>query len=229
MAGVSGCSTFTPGLDHTKGFEPVAAVQPPYKIGPGDDLSVILPYNPELNYEGPVGPDGRFTMPVAGTVPARGKTVPEMERSIDLALEQRGVIQNAGASISVRHYGGVVYVAGEVKLPGAFPLQSGMDPLQAIAVAGGMLDTARTNKVVIIRRDPQGKVILHAVDIDAFTHGGDQAQDVALRRSDIVYVPKSSIAEVDQWVDQYINKTLPFNRNLDYSISHTTATTSTLP
>jgi protein involved in polysaccharide export with SLBB domain len=203
---------------------------PEYLLAPGDDLSVVLPYNPELNYEGPVGPDGRFTMPVVGTIRAGGRSVEQVEAGIDTALLHRGITATAGSSISVRHYADEVYVGGEVKLPGAVSLQNGMDPLQAITVAGGMLDTARTGEVVIIRHSPlQNKPMMRTVNIKNFIETGDPKEDVALQPLDIIYVPKSSIAEVDLWVDQYINKTIPFNRNFDYSISDTTTNPITTP
>jgi len=204
-----------------------------YRIGPGDDLSVVLPYNPELNYEGPVGPDSHFTMPVVGIVSTAGKTVPEVEVSISKALTDQHVASNPKVSVSIRHYAQVVYVGGEVKTPGAVALQGKMDPLQAITVAGGMLDTARTGEVVIIRRGADGRPVRRVVDVAALVRDGDPAQQIALKPQDTIFVPKSSVAEVDLWVDQYINKTLPFNRGFSYSVNNNigngTTTTTTNP
>jgi len=211
-AALAGCSdAVDPSVQQPERFPSPAAEAPEYRIGPGDQLSVILPFNPELNYEGPVGPDGRFTMPVAGTIVAAGKTVSEAQAGIDQALADRHIVRAAQSSISIRLYGQVIYVGGEVK--------SQMDPLQAITVAGGMLDTARTAQVVVIRRGPDGHPILRVVDLDAFIHGGSMTDAVALQPQDTVFVPKSSIAEVDLWIDQYINKPLPFGRSLSYTIN----------
>jgi hypothetical protein len=87
-----------------------------------------------------------------------------------------------------------------------------------------LLDTARTNEVVLIRRSPDGRPMLRTIDIDALTHRGDPAQDVILQATDTIFVPKSSIAEVDQWVDQYIDKVIPFQRGFDYTISNNPTT-----
>lgn len=206
-------------------FVAVGDQVPEYRIGPGDELAVVLPYNPELNYDGPVGPDGRFTMPVVGTVQVAGRTVPEAEAGINKALSDRRVVAAAQSSVSIRRYSQVVYVTGEVKLPGAISLKGPMDPLQAIAVAGGLLDTARSEQVVVIRRGADGRPLLRVVDIADFVQRGGAQQSVALEPQDTIFVPKSSIAEVDLWIDQYINKTLPFNRSLSYTINENATTT----
>jgi protein involved in polysaccharide export with SLBB domain len=230
VAAVTGCTaSVAPEHNHPERFPSMAAAAPEYRIAPGDDLSVVMPYNPELNYEGPVGPDGRFTMPVVGTVSVGGLSVPEAGTAIDAALFEHNVVRAAHSSVSIRHYAQVVYVGGEVKLPGAVPLRNKMDPLQAIAVAGGMLDTARSEQVVLIRPGADGKPILRTVDLDALVHTGDPAQAVALQPQDTIFVPKSSIAEVDQWIDQYINRTLPFNRSVNYTINQNAGTNSTTP
>jgi protein involved in polysaccharide export with SLBB domain len=220
----------------TDAFDSMTQTPPPYIIGPGDDLSVVLPFNPELNYEGPVGPDNAFTMPVAGTIYTAGMTSPQVEEAIAKALTDRKVARHPSVSISIRRYAQVIYVGGEVKNPGVLPLQNKMDPLQAVLAAGGMLDTARTHSVVIIRRGPDGQPLLRVVDLDEMIHTGDKAQAVALRPQDTIFVPKTTIAEVDLWVDQYINKTLPFQRGFSYTINTNTnpnpganTTTTTTP
>jgi len=217
-------------------FDAMTEAPPPYIVGPGDDLSVVLPFNPELNYEGPVGPDSTFTMPVAGTVSTAGKTSTQVEEAISQALTDRKIARNPSVSISIRRYAQVIYVGGEVKNPGVLPLQNRMDPLQAVMAAGGALDTARTHSVVIIRRGEDGRPLLRVVDLDELIHTGARAQAVALRPQDTIFVPKTTIAEVDLWVDQYINKTLPFQRGFSYTINNntnpnpgTTATTTTTP
>lgn len=217
---LSGCgTTVDPDKNRPERFPSVGASLSEYRIGAGDVLSVIMPYNPELNFEAPVGPDGRFTMPVAGTVPLAGLTVPEAGAAIDAALARQKVVGEAHASVSIRHYAQVVYVGGEVSRPGTVALRSAMDPLQAITAAGGLLDTARSKEIVLIRPGEDGKPMLRTVDLDALIGTGDHTQAVALLPRDTIFVPRSSIAEVDLWVEQYINRTLPFNRSFSYTIN----------
>ncbi|WP_322044740.1 polysaccharide biosynthesis/export family protein [Paraburkholderia sp. J67] len=191
-----------------------------YRILAGDELSITLPFNSELNFHGPVAPDGTLTMPFAGTLPAAGLSVTQLAQDIDRALATNGVAGNAHASVAITQSYAHVYVGGQVAHPGEVALRPGMSVMQAVFAAQGLLDTARTNEVVLIRRSPDGRPMLHTVNFDALTHMADPSQDVVLQASDTIFVPKSSIAEVDQWVDQYIEKVLPFSRSLDFSISN---------
>ena len=204
----------------------VDAAPSQYLIQPGDGISVTLPFNSELNRNGTVAPDGTFTMPLAGTFPAAGYSPEQLADRIDKMLTANGIVANARASVSVQQYAGVVYVAGQVLLPSAVPLHANMTALQAITEARGMLDTARTNEVVLIRRSPtDGRPMLRTIDIDELTHKGDPSQAVVLQPFDTVYVPKSSVAEVDQWVDQHINQAIPFSKGLSYTYTNSTTTT----
>jgi polysaccharide biosynthesis/export protein PslD len=198
----------------------------PYRIVPGDDISVVLPLNSELNYRGLVAPDGTLTMPFAGTVPAAGLSAPQLADTIDTALASRGIVANAQAMVGVAQSASRIYVGGEVTRPGEVSLHTGMSVMQAVTAAQGLLDTARTHEIVLIRRSPDGRPMLRTIDVDALTRKGDPNQDVILQANDTIFVPKSSIAEVDQWVDQYINKVLPFDRGFSYSITNGTTTTN---
>ncbi|MCA0201139.1 MAG: polysaccharide export protein [Proteobacteria bacterium] len=216
---VAACAEVSPRFQQPEAFDALADVPPAYIVGPGDELSVVFPFNAELNYEGPIGPDNNFTLPVAGTVSTAGKTSTQVEQAISQALTDRKIAQNPAVSISIRRYAQVVYVGGEVRQPGAIPLQNKMDPLQAVIAAGGALDTARTSQAVIIRRGADGKPLLRVVDLDKLIRTGDKAQAIALRPLDSIFIPKTSIAEAGLWVDQYINKIIPFQRSFSYSIN----------
>lgn len=204
--------------------ESVPAATPLYRIGPGDDIAVTFPYNPELDHGGPVGPDGQFSMPLVGNVPVGGRTLDEVAAIISADLSRRGVVDNAQPTVGVRQYGGVVYVGGEVRTPGPVKLVSAMDPLQAVIVAGGMLETARSKQIVVIHRNADGTIVQRHADLRAYAHKG-LPTGIGLQSQDIVFVPRSSIAEADLWVDQHINRLLPFSRSLNYSIGNNAVVT----
>ena len=196
-----------------------------YVIGPGDELSVTFPNNAELNHDGPVGPDGRFPIPLLGNLLLAGDTSTQAASLINNALRDGGIVANAIPSITIRRYGTSVYVGGQVKTPGVIQLAAGMDVFQAIIAAGGLTDTARTGQIAIIRRtaDNHSRVILYSVK--PFTKGQGNATVAMLEPRDVIFVPRSKIAEVDMWVDNYINKTLPFSRGFNYSYGNYPVTT----
>ncbi|WP_242098345.1 polysaccharide biosynthesis/export family protein [Sphingomonas sp. CROZ-RG-20F-R02-07] len=188
-----------------------------YRIGPGDEVSVTFPYNPELDHAGPVGPDGRFAIPIVGNVALGGRTIDETAALISATLRREGVVEDARPTVAIRQYGAVVYVGGEVKTPGAVKLNGSLDPLQAVISAGGALETAKSKRIVVIHRNSDGTIVQSYADLRAYAHGG-VGTGIALRPQDIVFVPRSSIAEADLWIDQHINKLLPFSRSLNYSL-----------
>jgi protein involved in polysaccharide export with SLBB domain len=197
-----------------------------YQIEPGDDLSVSFPFHSELNHQAPVSPDGSFTVPMVGVLQAAGRSTAQLAQHVDKALIDKGIAANAHALVTVLKYNSRVYVGGEVGAPGEVMLRPGMDALQAITAARGLRDTARTTEIVLIRRAPDGRPMLRTVNINALTRRGDPTQAVALRPSDTIFVPQSSISEVNQWINQYINLALPFNKSINYNFTNDTNSSS---
>jgi protein involved in polysaccharide export with SLBB domain len=111
-----------------------------------------------------------------------------------------------------------VFVDGEVYKAGLVPLIGPMTVLQSISQGGGLKDTARTNEVIVIRRVAENKVASLVVNLDYAIDGTDMGQDILLQPNDIVFVPKSPIANVDVWVDQYIRRLIPVPFGVGYGL-----------
>ena len=82
--------------------------------------------------------------------------------------------------------------------------------MQAISQAGGLKDTARRTQVIVMRRNGEGPFFTSVVDLTQVIDGTDKKQDIALMPYDIVYVPKSAIANVNLFVQQYITQNIPY-------------------
>ena len=107
----------------------------------------------------------------------------------------------------------------EVGKPHKFDLHkigSDLTVSQSIAMAGGLKDTARRHEVRVIRRNTENKPFVIPVNLDKIWNGTDVSQDIVLQPYDIVYVPKSTIANVNVWVQQYIYNN--FRIGFGYSI-----------
>jgi len=191
-----------------------------YRIGPGDELSITFPNQSELNHDGIVGPDGRFPIPLLGNVLIAGETPSQTAAMITAQLQQQGIANNAVPNITFHKIGTSVYVGGQVHQPGVVQLASGMDALQAVIAAGGFTDEAKAGRIAVIRRSPDNKPAVTYVDLKAYTKGKDKASIALLSPRDVIFVPRKAISEVDLWIDQYINKTLPFNRGVDFNYGY---------
>jgi protein involved in polysaccharide export with SLBB domain len=194
---------------------------PAYRFSPGDRLNVRFRLTPELNEVAPVGPDGTISLRAAGVVRVGGLSVEEAEAAI--AQASRRVLLNPEVNIGFDETAAnQVIVGGEVQRAGVYPLVGRRGVLEAVMLAGGFTPQARMNEVVLIRRDPDNRPMLRTVDLQGFVQAAQSNADVPLFGGDIVFVPRSRIAEVSNWVDQYINRTIPFSRTFVYSVQGTT-------
>jgi protein involved in polysaccharide export with SLBB domain len=191
-----------------------------YRFQPGDELDVRLIYNPEFSDRVIVAPDGTIELALIGSAVALDRTVPDLAN--ELRQRYAHELRRPELNVIPRQFGSeLVYVGGEVQRPGVYKLVHRMGVLEGIIEAGGFLDTARTNQVVLIRRTSDNKPMLKLVNVHDIIEGRLRTDDndVPLNRYDVVFVPKSSVAEVDVWIDQYITRILPFSRNFSYTIN----------
>ncbi|HVN25916.1 MAG TPA: polysaccharide biosynthesis/export family protein [Syntrophorhabdales bacterium] len=180
-----------------------------YKIQYGDLLDIKFLYNPELNENLPVRPDGRITLQLVGDLMVVDMTPTQLAEA--LKTRYAAELRKPEVTVIVRQFAAQkVFVDGEVARPGLVQLVGPMTVTQALALAGGFTYDARKNEVVVIRQNPAGKPLVTVVNVVDVQRGIDMTNDINLMPYDMVYVPKSPIGEVDKWVDQYIRRLLPF-------------------
>lgn len=188
-----------------------------YRLGAGDDLEVVLPLHPEFSQRVLVGPDGHFTLPLVGDVRAGGRTIADLTEELNHRFSTDLV--NPRVQIAIRAYASQrVFVGGEVYNPGMYTLPGRVGVLEAVLMAGGFRSTAARHQVALIRRG-KGGPMLRRIDVGALLAAG--TDDVPLERLDIVFVPKTTIAEVDEFVVQFVRGVLPFDSTFNYTIGRT--------
>jgi protein involved in polysaccharide export with SLBB domain len=190
----------------------------PYRIQPGDQLEIRFFHTPEQNITLPVRPDGIISLPLVHELEVAGRTVEEVR----LALVERCSQELAEPEIAVivRAFSGyLVHVGGEVNRPGVLQLAGPRTVLQAVFEAGGFLPSASPADVLVVRLAEQGNYELVAADLASVLTGESASGNFTLRPFDVVYVPPSTIADVNTWVDQYLRKNLPFNMGLTYRLN----------
>ena len=194
-----------------------AATNQIYQIQAGDALDIKFFYHPELNESVVVRPDGRISLQFVHEVQASGLTPETLMENLQRKYESQ--IRRPEIAVIVRSFTAQkIYVDGEVAKPGLIPLTGQLTVLQSIASAGGFKDTARTNEIILIRRGTENRPASILVNMEKAIDGTDPSQDLTLLPADIVYVPKSPIANVNLWVDQYIRKNIPIPFGFSYNI-----------
>jgi protein involved in polysaccharide export with SLBB domain len=178
-----------------------------YRITFGDKINIKLFYNPDLNQEVTVMPDGKIQLLLVHEINAAGLTASALTKQL---IESYGkYLQQPEVAVIVSSFAGQrVFVGGEVGEPGVKELVGPTTVLQAVAMAKGFKDSARTDEVIVVRRDENNKPFTIALDTKKAMKGIDLTQDIYLQPYDLVLVPKSDIANVDVWVMQYFGATI---------------------
>jgi len=200
-----------------EGFAGWTDALPPYELGPGDRIDVKFLRTPEMNEEVLVRPDGYINLQSAGAVQALEMTPEQLAERV--AVSSRRLLRNPQVTVAlVEATAARIYVGGQVHAQGVFAITGRIGAMEAILQAGGFTAQARTREVVLIRRGPDDRPMLRTLDLGGFLEGR-APDDVPLYNGDILFVPRSTIAEVNLWIEQFIDGVLPFNRNFTYSLN----------
>lgn len=199
-----------------------SAQTPEYEISAGDQLDIKFFYNPEMNEQALVRPDGRISLQLVHEIVAAGLTPAQLTNV--LTKKYAAELDKPEITVIVRSFGGQrVYVDGEVNKPGIINLIAPMTVEQSLAEAGGAKDTAKLSELLIIRRGPGAKPMALVMNMEKVVDGTEMGRDLYLMPNDIVYVPKSRIANVNLWMDQYIRKNIPISLGAGYYYNFTPA------
>ena len=129
-----------------------------YQVQPEDKLQISFWEDPELNSVAKVDKDGGIELPIIGRITAAGLTLNVLREKIISQMSLFNKLVNQ-VSISVNEYGGnVVFVTGQVRNPGKFSFEEIPNLWDIILEAGGPLENASLDQVVIVRTQEQGKI-----------------------------------------------------------------------
>src|SRR5215471_10788000 len=130
-----------------------------YRINPGDKLRIEVYKDNQLSQSVQVRPDGKVTLPLIGDIEAVGRTPIELRESIAAALKEY-ITTPTVTVIVVEAQTATAYVIGEVNKPGPVTLQTPLNVLQALALAGGLRQFADAKNIRILRKDATGTQII---------------------------------------------------------------------
>ena len=222
LLSLTGCATSVPPAADENW--PQACPDAPVTLQSGDALRVRFAYWPELNEEQVIRPDGKIAMPLVGEIEAAGLN-PEQLRE-ELLKRYSSKVKDPDITVIVRSMDSRrVYVGGEVKTPGVISMPGRLTLLQAIMQAGGfMKESAKLSSVIVVRQQT-GKQQVRSVDVRKMLKSPEGAP-FFLAPFDIVFVPRTNIDRVDQWVEQYINRVIPRNIYASFTLNKTYADTN---
>lgn len=167
----------------------VADVQPTtYVIGPTDVLSINVWKEQEMSKVVPVRPDGMISLPLVGEIRAAGLTPVQLEEQITGSLKK--LMSDPQVTVIVAEVHSQNFnIVGEVLKPGSYPLAHQLTVLDAIALAGGFHDFAKTKKIYVLRTDANGKQERLPFNYKDVIRGQNPQQNIQLQAHDTVVVP----------------------------------------
>lgn len=180
-------------------FLPVRSFSQDYTIRERDVLKISVYDHPDLTMSVRVASDGTITYPLIGTLYVKGLNEKEVQEKIrDLLAD--GFIVNPQVSVLVEEYKDFVYVTGEVKKPGAYQYEDGMNVLKAVTLAGGFTEKAAKGRIKIMRKgQDKNKSANSNPESDRFNNENYNDNTVVIKvklednvePNDIIIVPES--------------------------------------
>jgi len=177
-----------------------------YRLNPGDVLRVEVLEDPSLNRNILVLPDGRISIPTAGSIQAEGLTVEQIQANVIKRLAGNfavspnvfvGVASLAPKTEVVPHLTHTidVFVMGEAAAPGKYEVEPGTTLLQFIAQSGGFSPFAATKRIQLRRVNSAGVAQVITVNYHALERGAAMSKPTVMAPGDVVIVPSRRLFE----------------------------------
>lgn len=159
-----------------------------YVIGPGDVLSINVMNEPDVTGKVPVRPDGMITVPLIGEIQASGLTPDKLQNTITTKLTD--YVKQPAVTVVVEEMNSRQFnVMGKVQHPGSFALNKPTRVLDALALAGGFNEFAKTSKVYVLRTSASGATTKLPFNYKKVSAGGDDQDNIQLQAGDTIIVP----------------------------------------
>lgn len=195
-----------------------------YRISPGDSVEFKFTFNQELNEVVTVRPDGFLSLAMIGDVAASGETPESLSQVVSSRYVH--ILRRPQVAAIMRTFSSQrVFVTGEVFAPGVVPIGGHMTLTQAVVSAGGIKPTGCSTQVLLLRYGGSNTATVIPVSLKNLLKG--KAPDILLTAYDVVYVPRTRIAQVGTFVEQYINNIVPRSLYFPYNVHNVVSFQST--
>ena len=170
-----------------------------YRLQPGDVLEVQFRYSPEFNQTVTVQPDGYISLEIGGDVKVAGMTVEQTRQAI--LKKASGRLQDPVAAVILKEFQRPYFVvAGEVAQPGRIEMRERVTAIQAIMLAGGMKESAKSSQVVVFRKINSDTAEVKLLNLKSIRRTSDLENDLTLQPGDMIFVPRDKISKIERFM-----------------------------
>lgn len=170
-----------------------------YTLNAGDVLDIQYRYSPEFNQTVMVQPDGYVSLQMGGDIKVGGRN---LEQVRNLILSQARVrLASPEVTVILKEFQKpYVVVAGEVVQPGRFELREKLTALQAVLLAGGFKDSAKSSQILIYRKLNAETAEVRSLNFKNIKRTSDLENDLLLQPGDMIVIPRNRISKIERYV-----------------------------
>ena len=170
-----------------------------YVLHPGDVLDIQYRYTPEFNQTVTVQPDGFISLEIGGDVKVSGRNL-EQVRNIILNKARTRLASPELIVVLKEFQKPYVVVAGEVAQPGKLEMREKLTALQAVLLAGGFKDSAKSSQILVFRKLNNDMAEVRSLNFKSLKRTSDLENDLTLQAGDMILVPRNRISKIERYV-----------------------------
>jgi len=194
------------------GHEQLQSRNPRYQLHSADVLELTFAFTPEFNQTVTVQPDGYISLRGVDSIPVQGQTLPQVSDSLRKAYGK--ILHAPVVDVELRDFQKPYFiVGGEVGHPGKYDLRGETTTTEAVAIAGGLKDSAKYSQLLLFHRAPDGWIQAKKLNMKKMLKHANLDEDAYLQPGDFLYVPKNSMSKFSRFIPtsslgMYTNPTL---------------------
>jgi polysaccharide export outer membrane protein len=170
-----------------------------YTLNPGDVLDIQYRYTPEFNQTVTVQPDGYVSLQIGGDVKVAGRDLAQVRKLILAQVRTR--LESPELTVILKEFQRpYVVVAGEVAQPGKLEMREKLTAVQAVLMAGGFKDSAKSSQILVFRKLNADTAEVRSLNFKTLKRTSDLENDLTLQPGDIILVPRNRISKLERYV-----------------------------
>jgi len=170
-----------------------------YTLNPGDVLDIQYRYTPEFNQTVTIQPDGYISLEIGGDLKVSGRNLTQVRTLILSKARER--LASPELNVILKEFQKpYVVVAGEVVTPGKFEVREKMTAIQAVLLAGGFKDSAKSSQILVFRKLNDDTAEVKSLDFKTLKKTADLENDLTLQAGDMILVPRNRLSKVERYV-----------------------------
>lgn len=170
-----------------------------YQLVAGDVIEINYRYTPEFNQTVTIHPDGFVVLEIVGEIKLNGLNLEQARQEIIKKAGRR--LKDPEVTLILKEFQKPYFVvSGEVAQPGKFEIREQTTALQAVMMAGGFKDSAKSSQIYLFRKINAEFAEVKMLNLRNIKKTSDLENDLTLKSGDIILVPRNNFSKIEKYV-----------------------------